>query len=167
MTLFSSRQKKHSQIKRRSLVALMLLCLLSLSSGLLANETYYTTDDNENNAGGNVADGDLDILNAGQSNAVATLQYSRRHGYSVNSISANKLRDQFGEIHPRCLHPTMYDPHRMQPSEFGEEYLQSIFTDAIGWDDMEQLKGELFQPGNLATRFQSVNADISKRVRHL
>ena len=43
----------------------------------------------------------------------------------------------------------MYDEHRMQPSEFGESYLQSIFTNAIGSDDMEFIRAELFSPGNL------------------
>lgn len=109
----------------------------------------------------------VDLLNSGQSNAIATLQYTRANGYRVDSISANKLRDRYGEIHPRCLHPTMYDPCRMQPSDFGEEYLASIFTNAIGWDDIEHLRGEMFSLGNLATRFQSVNTDISKRVRHV
>ncbi|MCA9086682.1 MAG: 6-phosphofructokinase [Planctomycetaceae bacterium] len=109
----------------------------------------------------------VDLLAAGENNAIATLQYSPQRGFGVDSISANKLRDQWGEIHPRCVHPTMYDPHRMQPSEFGEEYLKPIFTNAIGWDDVEFMRAELFSPGNLSTRYQSVNTDIRKRVRYL
>ena len=61
----------------------------------------------------------------------------------------------------------MYDDHRMQASEFGEEYLKPIFTNAIGWDDIEFLRAELFSSGNLSTPYQSVNTDVSKRVRYL
>ena len=104
---------------------------------------------------------------AGANNAIAALQYSHRNGFEVSSVSANKLRDNWGVIHPRCVHPTMYDERRMQPSEFGEEYLQTIFTNAIGWDDVEFLRAQLFSPGNLATRYQSVNIDIRKRTRYL
>ena len=64
------------------------------------------------------------LLVNGENNAVATLQYSPANGFDVSSISANKLRNQWGEIHPRCVHPSMYDDHRMQASEFGEEYLK-------------------------------------------
>ncbi len=109
----------------------------------------------------------VSLLLNGQNNAVATLQYSPANGFDVASISANKLRNQFGEIHPRCVHPTMYDDSRMQPSEFGEEYLKPIFTNAIGWDDIEFMRAELFSPGNLSTPYQSVNTDVSKRVRYL
>jgi ATP-dependent phosphofructokinase / diphosphate-dependent phosphofructokinase len=55
----------------------------------------------------------------------------------------------------------------MQPSAFGEEYLQTIFTNAIGWDDVEFIRTQLFSPGNLATRYQSVNIDVRKRTRYL
>lgn len=109
----------------------------------------------------------VQLLDSDANNAVATLQYSPRGGFAVDSISANKLRDQWGEIHPRCVHSTMYDEHRMQPSEFGEEYLKSIFTNAIGADDTEFLRAECFSPGNLSTRYQSVNTDIRKRVRYV
>ena len=107
------------------------------------------------------------MIAEGVNNAVATLQYSPEHGFDVDSISAHKLRDTSGEIHPRCVHLSMYDQDRMQPSEFGEDYLKSIFTNAIGWDDIEELRAELFNPGNLASRYQSVNTDISKRTRYL
>ncbi|MFY9255229.1 MAG: 6-phosphofructokinase [Fuerstiella sp.] len=109
----------------------------------------------------------VDLLATGANNSIATLQYSPTRGFEVDSISANKLRDQWGEIHPRCVHSTMYDEERMQPSVFGEDYLRTIFTNAIGWDDVEFLRAELFSPGNLAIRYQSVNADIRKRTRLL
>ena len=109
----------------------------------------------------------IELVHAGDSNCVATLQYCPRTGFEVDSIAASKLSDQWGEIHHRAVHPTMYDEHRMQPSEFGESYLQSIFTNAIGADDMEFIRAELFSLGNLATRYQSVNTDIRKRVRFI
>lgn len=107
----------------------------------------------------------VDLLHAGESNAVATLKYTEANGLDVDSISANKLRDQWGEIHPRCVHRSMYDVERMMPSDFGETYLQSIFENAIGWDDVEHLREDLFSAGNLAVRYQSVNNDIRKRTR--
>lgn len=109
----------------------------------------------------------VELLMEGSSNVVATLQYSQKHGFEVDSVSANKLRDKWGRIHPRCVHQTMYDERRMQPSEFGEQYLQSIFTNAIGWDDVEYTRTQLFSPGNLATRYQSVNIELGKRTRYL
>ncbi|MEZ6124865.1 MAG: 6-phosphofructokinase [Planctomycetaceae bacterium] len=109
----------------------------------------------------------VELLSNGANNAIATLQYTHKNGFEVSSILANKLRNQTGEIHPRCVHPTMYDAHRMQPSDFGERYLQKIFTNAIGWDDVESMRSQLFSPGNLSTRYQSVNVDVEKRIRRL
>ncbi len=100
-----------------------------------------------------------------ENNQLATLQYSAKDGFQVSSMSANRLRDPAGEIRARTVHPTMYDAEIMQLSDFGREYLQPIFTNAIGWDDVEFLRAETFSPGNLATRFQSVNVDIRKRLR--
>lgn len=109
----------------------------------------------------------VDLIHSGATNEVATLQYTRADGFVVDSIRANKLRDAWGEIHPRCVHPSMYDPVRMQPSEFGQEYLQTIFTNAIGRDDTEFIQSESFSPGKLSTRYQSANIDIRKRTRFL
>lgn len=109
----------------------------------------------------------IDMLNSGASNEVATLQYTRQDGLIVDSIRANKLRDAWGQIHPRSVHPSMYDPKRMQPTEFGQKYLQTIFTNAIGRDDTEFIQSESFSPGKLSTRYQSANIDIRKRTRHL
>lgn len=109
----------------------------------------------------------VELLNHDENNVIATLQYSEANGLNVDSISANKLRDHSGEIHPRVLHSSMYDQERLLPSEFGEKYLRSIFTTAIGWDDIEHMRAQLFSPGNLSTRYQSVNADIRKRTRFL
>lgn len=107
----------------------------------------------------------VDLLQAGASNQIAILQWSQESGFYLDSISANKLRDRWGEIHARVLHPSMYDAERFQPSVTGVEYLKPIFTNAIGSDDTEWLRTELFAPGNLAHRYQSINMDVQKRVR--
>ncbi|MCA9034089.1 MAG: 6-phosphofructokinase [Planctomycetaceae bacterium] len=109
----------------------------------------------------------VELLMNGYSNEIATLQYQSDHGFSVSSVSANRLRDQWGEIHPREVHPSMYDARRMHLSQFGIDYLKPIFTNAIGWDDMEFCRATLFNPGNLTSRYQSVNTDIRKRIRYL
>jgi 6-phosphofructokinase 1 len=109
----------------------------------------------------------IDLLVSGESNEIATIQYQTESGFSLSSISANKLRDQWGEIHPREVHPSMYDPHRMQLSEFGIEYLKPIFSNAIGQDDVEAIRTQMFSAGSLSNRYQSVNTDIRKRIRYL
>ena len=41
-----------------------------------------------------------------------------------------------------------------------------IFTDAIGDDDVEHMRQTLFDPGNLAQPYHSINTDINKRIRY-
>ena len=108
----------------------------------------------------------VELVANGDSNQVATLQYCEEKGFELSSIAANRLRDSSGEIHPRTVHSSMYDAKRMQLSEFGREYLQPIFTNAIGWDDVEFMRAEMFRPGKLTTRFPSVNVDIQKQIRY-
>ena len=98
-------------------------------------------------------------------NCVATLQY-RDGGFVLDSIDANKLRDRWGTIHARPLSPTLYDPKRFQPSAKGIEYLRSIFTNALGVDDVECIR-RIFNTGNLTHPYASVNVDITKRIRRL
>lgn len=109
----------------------------------------------------------VDLLVNGDSNEIATIQYEASKGLFLSSVSANKLRDQWGEIHPREVHPSMYDATRMQLSQFGIEYLKPIFTNAIGQDDVESIRTQMFSPGSLSNRYQSVNTDIRKRIRYL
>lgn len=109
----------------------------------------------------------VDVLTQGHNNEVVTLQYTNQNGFQVDSIPANKLRDQWGIIHPRQMHLSLYDAQRFQPSKLGIEYMLPIFTNAIGPDDMEDVRVELFHPGNLTQRYQSVNVDIQKRIRTL
>jgi len=109
----------------------------------------------------------MELVAAGDSNQVATLQYTDETGFHFSSLPAHRLRDSRGTIHARTLHPTMYDAGRMQMSDFGRDYLHPIFSNAIGWDDVEFIREETFGGGNLTRRFQSANVDVGKRVRLL
>ena len=109
----------------------------------------------------------VDLLHDGASNYVATLQWTPGRGFYVDSVAANRLRDQWGGIHPRLMHPSFYDPIHFQPSALGEQYLIPIFTNAIGADDMEAVRTSLFHPGNLRRNHQSINVDMQKRIRYL
>lgn len=106
----------------------------------------------------------LDLLCEKKNNAIATLQWTEEGGFQLDSLPANKLRDSWNRIHPRKVHPSFYDAERFQPSRLGKQYLLSVMTNAIGTDDMEALRAEMFSPGKLSTRFQSVNIDIQRRI---
>ena len=107
----------------------------------------------------------VDLLLQGNHNSVATLQYLDG-GFVLDSISANSLRDRFNTIHARPLSPSFYDAHRFQPSTKGIEYLRSIFTNALGPDDVEAMR-PLFDTGHLTHPYQSVNTDVNKRIHRL
>jgi len=109
----------------------------------------------------------VDLLVEGRNNAVSVLQYSGAKGFHVDGYDANRFRDRWGLIHPRFLHPELYDPKKMKPSQKGIDYLLPIFTDAIGDDDSEHMRQTLFDPGNLAQPYRSVNTDVHKRIRYL
>ncbi|MFN9047958.1 MAG: 6-phosphofructokinase [Planctomyces sp.] len=109
----------------------------------------------------------VELLAAGYSNEIATLQYSETDGFTFRSIAANRLRDRWGEIHPREVHPSLYDAGRMQLSSLGMEYLKPIFTRAVGADDLEYMRREVFDAGCLSNRYQSINSDIRRRIRYL
>ncbi|MDP1797404.1 MAG: 6-phosphofructokinase [Planctomycetaceae bacterium] len=109
----------------------------------------------------------VDLIAENQNNHIATLQWSRTQGFTLSSLAANKLRDQWKRIHPRRVHPSLYDAQRFQPSRLGKEYLMTILSNAIGNDDMEELRLEMFAAGKLSTRYQSVNIDIQRRIETL
>ncbi len=109
----------------------------------------------------------VEMLLHGQNNCVSTLQWSEKRGFHVDSFNGHSFRDRWGHIHPRFMHPSFYDPHQMQPSRIGMEYLLPIFTNAIGHDDVENMRETLFDPGNLFRAFHSVNTDINKRICYL
>jgi len=109
----------------------------------------------------------VELLDDGMNNTLATLQWSEQEGFTLDSLSSNKLRDRWGVIRPRLVHKSLFDDHRFQPSKLGAHYLQTIFTNAIGADDVEEIRTTLFAPSNLTRRYQSVNIDIQKRFRYL
>ena len=108
----------------------------------------------------------VDLLAEGRNNAVSVLQYQREAGFHVAGYDANRFRDRWGLIHPRAMHPALYDPAAMKPSRIGIEYLMPIFTDAVGNDDAEHMRYSVFNPGNLAQPYRSINTDVHKRIRY-
>lgn len=109
----------------------------------------------------------VDLILEGYTNTVSVLQWSRRGGYRVEGVPVSDLLDGWGHIHARKLHPGFYDGTRMMPSALGVEYLQQIFTGAVGHDDTEHLRERLFTPGRLLDPHRSMNALISRRIDYL
>ncbi len=109
----------------------------------------------------------VDLLFEGRNNQIATLQWSEEGGFRLDALPANKLRDPWNRIHPRFVHPSFYDAERFQPSRLGKRYLETVLTNAIGQDDTESIRAEVFNPGKLSTRYQSVNVDIHRRIEYL
>lgn len=109
----------------------------------------------------------VDMLLEGRVNAVSILQHTKSHGFHVSDVPANDFRDRWGLIHARFMHPSFYDPELMRPSQTGIDYLVPIFTNAIGTEDVEVMKSELFNPSRLSMPFHSVNTDVNKRIRYL
>jgi len=109
----------------------------------------------------------VDLLVEGRNNAVSVLQYQAQKGFHVEGYDANRFRDRWGLIHARYMHPAFYDSNLMKPSRLGIDYLLPIFTDAIGNDDAEYMRQTVFDPGNLAQPYHSVNTDVNKRIRFL
>ena len=109
----------------------------------------------------------VDLLVEGRNNAASVLQYDAGRGFHVEGYDANRFRDRWGLIHARQMHPALYDPLLMKPSRLGMDYLIPIFTDAIGSDDAEHMRQTLFDPGNLAQPYHSINTDVHKRIRYL
>jgi len=109
----------------------------------------------------------LELLIGERNNYLSTLKWKEDAGFTLSELSANQLRDRWGIIHAREVHPSLYDESRFQPSKLGRAYLEPIFTRAIGHEDLEVLHDTLFSPGNLVTRHQSVNVAMQKRIQYL
>jgi 6-phosphofructokinase len=109
----------------------------------------------------------VDLLVEGHNNAVSVLQYQKEKGFHVEGYDANRFRDRWGLIHARNMHTAFYDAKWMRPSRIGIDYLLPIFTGAIGNDDAEYYRQTVFDAGNLAQPYHSVNTDVNKRIRHL
>jgi 6-phosphofructokinase 1 len=109
----------------------------------------------------------VELLVEGRNNAVAILQYNTAKGFHVEGYDANRFRDRWGHIHARYMHGSFYDRDRMMPSQTGIDYLLPIFTDAIGNEDMEVVRTELFAPGCLTHPYHSINTSVQKRIRYI
>jgi ATP-dependent phosphofructokinase / diphosphate-dependent phosphofructokinase len=110
----------------------------------------------------------VEMLVAGQNNRVATLQWNARDlTFLVDDFDAGVFRDEWGEIHPRTVHPDLYDADNLNITSTAHQYLQPIFNQAIGADDMEFIRQSLFDSGNLHDSFQSVNVKLQNRIQRL
>jgi ATP-dependent phosphofructokinase / diphosphate-dependent phosphofructokinase len=109
----------------------------------------------------------VDLLLDGRINAVSVLQWTNDKGFHLGEVFANDFRDRWGHIHARKMHPAFYDPQMLRPSQTGIMYLLPIFTNAIGMDDLEALRTDLFDESHLALPYHSVNTDINKRIKYL
>jgi len=109
----------------------------------------------------------IDMLLEGKMNAVSILQYTHQHGFQVSDSYANAFRDRWGLIHARYMHATFYDPQLMRASQVGIDYLSPIFNNAIGNEDVEIMKTDLFNSSRLSRPYHSVNTDVNKRIRYL
>lgn len=109
----------------------------------------------------------IELIKEEQNNHIATLQWSEERHFFTSSLSANKLRDRWGVIHPRMVHHSFFDEEVFQPSQQGKEFLDKIFNNAIGEEDFEYQRNNTFNRANLIQRYQSVNVDIQKRIQEL
>jgi len=109
----------------------------------------------------------VDLLLQRRMNAVAVLGWNKDKGFHLGEVYANDFRDKWGHIHARKLHPSFYDAKMLRPSQVGIDYLLPIFTNAMGADDLEAMRSDLFAASNLSLPFHSVNTDINKRIRYL
>jgi ATP-dependent phosphofructokinase / diphosphate-dependent phosphofructokinase len=109
----------------------------------------------------------VEMLLRGAINSVAILQWNREKGFHVDDVPANDFRDRWGLIHARQMHPSFYTPEEMKPSRIGIDYLMPIFSNALGHDDIEAIRQNLFNPGNLTRSYHSINVDVNKRIRYL
>jgi 6-phosphofructokinase 1 len=109
----------------------------------------------------------VDLLAEETTNHIATLQWSAKHGFYVDSFDANRFRDRWGLIHAREMHPSFYDPAHLRLSQVGIDYLLPIFTNALGESDLEFVRQTAFTPGNLTHPYHSPNTDVARRIRYL
>ena len=107
----------------------------------------------------------VELLADGYHNCVATLRY-KDGGFTYEGVDANKLRDKWNTIHARPVAASFYDPKRFQPSAKGVEYLRTIFSRALGAEDVEEIRS-MFDTGRLTHPYDSVNVDINKRIVRL
>lgn len=105
----------------------------------------------------------VDLVVAGDSNQLPVLQFSTDTGFELDAFPASRLRDTNGEIHARTLHASLYDRDQFRLTGLGRDYLQPIFADAIGWEDVEFIRTETFRAARLNTQYHSVVTDLRHR----
>jgi 6-phosphofructokinase 1 len=109
----------------------------------------------------------VDLLLEGRINTIATLQWNRELGFHLGYADSNDLRDRWGLVHARQMHPSFYNPKWMRPSQVGIDYLLPIFENAIGADDLEVMRSDLFDASHLVIPYNSVNVAMNKRIKYL
>ena len=109
----------------------------------------------------------VDLLDQDQPDHLATLQWAPENGFSVGGLPASQLRDRWGVVRPRRVDRSFFDEAQWKISPTGCDYLRAIFADAVGADDLEHLRGDLFDTGHLVTGYPSVNVRLAQRVRRL
>ncbi len=110
----------------------------------------------------------VEMLTSGQNNRVATLQWDAAGlTFMLGNYDAGVFRDDWGEIHPRTVHPDLYDMDNLVVTPIAHQYLQPIFNEAIGADDAEFIRQSLFDSGNLHDTYQSVNVKLQNRIKYL
>ncbi len=107
----------------------------------------------------------VDMLHQGLSDHVATLTWSPDGGFDVEATAGDSLRDRWGVVRPRQVHPSFFDAEQWHISTLGAEYLEAIFTDAVGAGDVEHLRSDLFDAGHLSGNYQGITRALARRVR--
>ena len=92
-------------------------------------------------------------------------RYQAEKGFHVAGYDANRFPiggpDPSACHAPRAIHPVLHEALAN-----GRRDLLPIFTGAIGNDDAEHMRQTLFNPGNLAQPYHSINTDVHKRIRY-
>ena len=109
----------------------------------------------------------VEMLLAGKNNHFASVTWQSEGGFRIEDVPSNRLRDRWGHIHARQVHPSFYNCDRMYLSTQGAEYLLPIFSDAIGPEDLEYERQSLFDSGNLLRPYHSINVDIQRRIEFI
>ena len=94
----------------------------------------------------------VDLLMEGHNNARFHPAIQHLAGFSRGGLRRQSVSRPLGPAStPGKMHPALYDPkHDEALASLGMEYLMPIFTDAIGWDDMEHHAPNTFAAGQPA-----------------
>ncbi len=110
----------------------------------------------------------VDMLLEGQNNCVSTSCSGTASRASTSTASpANDFRDRWGLIHARLMHRIVLRPDVDAALADGDRVSDA---DLHQRHRPRRLRGSArptFGPGNLTTRYHSVNIDVGKRIRYL